>query len=755
MAVIIDNIDFNNGVNTTPFYRSNAGDRIDVSMFVRVASRVNSINNPLTLDPILTQITSPSQSWLEAGFRAGDAVLVQVRDSSNVIINSYYTSVQSVSNSVLDVTSQLGFYDFTLGQTIEYIVVQSTGSPQEIQKDELDILLNQTINNNTGTPASLIDGETTRIRITGISSSVLNIPINGVVLGNQSGQMLISGSVTRITPTDVLYRYRIDLSFVNTGMFDDGTWFFTASCIKAFISMEWARVPNEPYARQILTYNDNADTGYYDEPYNTGISDSTLLQGISDVSYCAPSTHTIVVDGPTADIQIGACYLPQDDTYFKNKLQSQLDLSMVIPSTDLVVGTYTSPLNPSGAGYEINVTNIAVVGSQTSIEFTIVPNALFEAFMETRDVSDRLFLFWVRCGNINHLAYSTNLICAPVPADPLVLFYSAEFLDHSLNLDQFSGEIEDRIFNTEDDLALYSEFRLMKGVTYDEFNVYVEAKNSVTEESFTLRAYSFSFAGVQISNDGRYLLNESIAVNSSLPSTSQKINAKLRLEPLLDNVTEYGVSIYAPVLLDWRYWLSQLNANVDFYPTQNRNWEQYDNIGDWGVQMRLELVADGISNNYDAPLTILDYDSEPNIISDIQLFIDSTAQNVDIITEGLLMRIVVTHELISGDWGANAWGMITAEPTEASPRKIISTAIPYDFDASNPFAPLDNIAMVVTYPAPNIARMECYFNPDLINTINGVKFTSKIKKICGDVSTKTTTSGDVKQTTTGIDKTTT
>lgn len=730
MAVIIDSIDFNNGVNTTPFYRSNAGDRIDISMFVRVASRVNSINNPLTLNPILSQITSPSQSWLEAGFRAGDAVLVIVRDSSNNTINAYNTSVQSVTNLVLDVTSQLGFYDFTLGETIEYIVVESIGSFQEIQKDELDVIINHTINNNPGAPASLIDGESTRIRMTGIASSVLNVPINGVVLGNQSGQMLISGSVTRITSTDVLFRYRIDLSFVNTGMFDDGTWFFAASCLKPYISMEWARLPNEPYARQILTYNDNADTGYYNEPYNTGISDSTLLQGISDVSYCAPSSHTIVVDGPTSDIQIGACYLPQDDTYFKNKLQSQLNLSMVIPSTDLVLGTITSPLNPSGAGYEINVTNIAVVGSQTTIEFTIVPNAMFEAFMETRDVSDRLFLFWVRCGNINHLAHSTNLICAPVPAEPLVLFYSAEFLDHSLNVDQISGDVEDRIFNTEDDLALYSEFLLERNAIYDEFNVYVEGKNSVTEESFTLRAYSFSFAGVQISNDGRYLLDESIAVNSSLPSTSEKINAKLRLQPLLDTALQYGVSIYAPVLLDWRYWLPQANANVDFYPTQNKNWEQYDNIGDWGVQMRLELVADGVSNNYEAPLTILDYDSEPNVISDVQLFIDATSQNVGIVTQGLLMRIVVTHELISGNWSGDEWGMITTEPTEASPRKIISTAIPYDFDASNPLSPLDNIAMVITYPAPNIARMECYFNPDLINTNNGVKFTSKIKKTC-------------------------
>lgn len=754
MALIIDNIDFNNGVDTTSFYRSNTGDKIVASVFIRSQIRITSINNTLSLDPILNQVTSPAVSWIEEGFRPNDNVLVYIRTSGGSVLQQYWTQIQSVNNLVADFTNVSFFYDFTAGEIMEFIVVDAPSSTQAVERDEVDVLLNHTINGNTGAPASLIDGETTRVRITGVAGSVIGVPIAGTTLGNQSGQMLIETSLTKVAPTDALFRYRLDLTFVNTGMFDDGTWFFTASCLKAFISMQWARFANETYARKIVTYNEDADTGYYDEPYNAGIGNSTLIQGASEISYCDTTSHVIVVDGPTTDLQIGSCYLPQDETYFKNKPESQLVLSMVIPSSDLAVGSYNSPLNPSGAGYQIEVDNITIVGSQTTIELRVIPNAQLEPFMDSKDAADRVFLLWVRCGTINHLAYSDNLICAPVPADPLVPVYTAEYLDHSQNVTSFVGLLDDKTFNTEDDIAFYGEILLDKGVTYDEFNVYIEARNSVTGDDFILRSFSFSFTGVQISNDGRYLLNEIIAVNSGLPSTSEKINAILNLKPSLDTPTQYGVAIYAPILLDWRYWLTQANANVDFYPNQNKNWQQYSAAADWNTEIRLELVSDGVSNNFTDEFNILDYDSEPNLISDIQLVVDATDQNVGIVTEGELMRVVATHELVSGTWGNDAWGMITVEPTEGAPRKIISTAIPFDFDPSNPFYPLDGVAMVVTYPAPNIAQMECYFNPDLINTQNGVKFTSKIKKSCiEEPEFKTTTLGAIKTTTTGENKT--
>jgi hypothetical protein len=39
--------------------------------------------------------------------------------------------------------------------------------------------------------------------------------------------------------------------------------------------------------------------------------------------------------------------------------------------------------------------------------------------------------------------------------------------------------------------------------------------------------------------------------------------------------------------------------------------------------------------------------------------------------------------------------------------------------------------MNITYPSPNVARMECYFDPTKINLENGCKFTTKIKGCLG------------------------
>jgi hypothetical protein len=152
------------------------------------------------------------------------------------------------------------------------------------------------------------------------------------------------------------------------------------------------------------------------------------------------------------------------------------------------------------------------------------------------------------------------MTCAPAPAGPLVMVNSAAFVDHAYNSDTYTGSLTDRDFNTEDDFAYYGEFLMTKGETYDRFNVYMEAVNNVTGEDFSLRVIQFNFSGVQVSGDGRYLLNEAVTVNSALPSTSEKIDAKLRLQPLLDTPTEYGVSIYAPFLLDWRYWIPYPSA---------------------------------------------------------------------------------------------------------------------------------------------------------------------------------------------------
>jgi hypothetical protein len=96
--------------------------------------------------------------------------------------------------------------------------------------------------------------------------------------------------------------------------------------------------------------------------------------------------------------------------------------------------------------------------------------------------------------------------------------------------------------------------------------------------------------------------------------------------------------------------------------------------------------------------------------------------------------------------------MITVEPTESNPRFISSTVIDYDYNPSNPLIPLvGETKCKLTFPTPTLAKMECYFNPDLINLSNGVKFTTKIKGCSVETPTFKITTTDLQKLTTEDD----
>jgi hypothetical protein len=767
MPILIDSTVFTDTQSgqTDSFYQSNSGDETTVVMTIRGQIRMSSVGNPLILDPTTNQVQSSGMSWLDAGFRVGQQVYC-VRYTSggspmNIANNPFWSEVTFVDDSILDLTGVPQWYNLGNSEIMVISAVVGSQNTTALPFDEVDVLFNQQKNGVPASPFSLIDSEVTRARMTGVSALTVGQSLAGNMLGNQSGGFVKDVNIKRIAGVDQFYRYEVSATFVNSGLYDS-EWFFTSDCLKSTMQTEWAVVPSEPFNRITGAYSLDGDTGYYDEPYNTGISDAVLVQGISEIDYCVPTIATIIVDGPINGIGIGSVYVPDDITYYKNQVTSQYNLTMVIPTSsanDFFSGGVDSELNPTvGAGYNIEVTNLNQVGSITTIDLIITPNPALQIFMETRDPNDRRFLLWVRCGNLNLLAHDSQLQCSPPVGGPLIMEQSYAFLDHAENVDDAIGDYSGFECNTEDDIGYVGRFLLEKNVQIDSFSVKVEAFNSSTDEDFTLQEITFGFNTVQISGDGRYLLNETQSVINTLPTTSQKLNAILVLDATLDTPTHYGVKIYAPWLMNWKSWLNQSNASVDFYPTQDQNWVQYDtSLPDWTVRMELALLIDGLAYTHSENIVIKDYDSNEFIDQVIELYIDSSNVNVQVVTEGMLMRVVGTHTLTNGQqWDpSNTWGMITVEPYEAERRWICSTVVDFDNNTSNPVQPLSGLLMPITYPSPNVARMECFFNPDLIDLTNNIKFTTKIKSNCptDGIDVKTMTDGTTKTTTSGQDKT--
>lgn len=755
MPILINSANFTDVFgNSEGFYRSNTVDQQEVIFNVSTLIRMSSVGNPLTLDPTLNQVLSPSVSWIEEGFRVGDPVVVRVHSVGGGLINSFNSNIDYVDDVMCDFGAMPDWYDITQGEFVVIIALDPANPSNVKARSDLDILFNHVKNSNPGSEFSLIDAEVTRLIMNGVESLLVGNTINAQAVGQQSGQFVVSAEITRNAQlADLFFNYDIKVVFMNSGMYDQSD-FFSSEALKVFAKFEWSAVSGEPFERKIEQYTFNGNTGYFNEPHNSSLANSTINQTIPEVDYCVPTTDNIIVEGPLAELGIGCAYKSINDAYFKNKLLPQQRLTMAIPTTPLAVGVTNSFLSESGAGYTLEINSINSVGLVHTINLTFTPNILFNNFMSDVEDGDRLFFIWVKCGNINWLAFESQLQCDPPVGGPLIMTDDYGFLDHSQNINEITGVKTGFEANTEDDLAYFGTFTLEKEEIVESLSVKIEAFNSSTNEDFTLLETSFGFGSVQISGDGRYLLDESLTVVSTLPSNSLKRDAELKLHPAIDSGNDYGVSIYFPFLLNWQYWLQQSNASVDFYPTQNKDWQQYDDLPDWDLRIEISVIKDGLAFTHSNVIIDKDYDSDPNVEQNIELFIDSTNQNVDVAIIGGLMRVVATHTLQSGSWDqVGVWGMITVETYESVPRKICSSVLPFDNDFSNSLTPLDGVLMIITFPLSNLARMECFFDPDVIDLTNGCKFTTKIKQICPILEEKTMTDGTTKTTTTGDIKT--
>lgn len=745
--------------NDLSFYQSNAGDRMVA--IIELKSTISVITGGsvyLTLNPVGNIITWTSGDFEAEGFRNGDTLLFQKFTSGGGLITSWTSSVENVNGSTMDVTSVPTWIDPANGEIIQ---ITAVGYGAHYHRREGLILdVNHVQNGTAGSEFSFIDGDVTRfsfnLKLMNGSGTQIGVPI-----ANRSGQFVESCEITDETiaktgtnNANARY-YTIKIVFLNSGIYKSTNFDF-ANCLKLYTKMRFQAILGEPFDNLIEIVNDDADTGWFNEAFNLGTIDSSLVQGITELAFDSQTNGTFVIEGSTP-FGIGASYVPDDETYYKNRTFSQTQLGMTIGTTQTsgFPLTFVSPTNDVGAFYTLIINNVTSVGTQHTFDFSFIPDGNFSSFMQSRDDGDRLFRVWARIGDVNWLLFNDQLISNP-PIGGQLKLHTIGYLDHSENVQSTAGTSLGYEANIEDDIAFVGKFLLKFNQICGSFNAKIEAWNSSTDDRFTLQSAFFDIGSVPMVG-GKYILNEIQPVNSALPTTSAKRECILTLDPLIDEVDKYGVRIYFPFLFHWETWIQQLNANVDFYPNeQTKNWLPYGTTADWSLRIRLELVRDGLQYVFNDPIVIKPYDSDPNIEQKIELRIDSTDQIVGVVTEGQLMRVVGYHKLMDGSqWDQNAvWGMITIEPTESSPRWICSSVVAFDNNINNPLTPMSTLYCDMTFPSPDIARLECFFDPTKIDLTNGVKFTTKIKGCLkgGKLVGKQKSDGTLKQKTDGTIK---
>lgn len=757
MPIRVTNSSFTDMFGTTLSYlKANVGDgiqsshTIQESISVDTSSGENSLQNNGASD-IITWLGGDFEA---EGFRIGQSVTItRYTILTGVVNDSQITTIDWVIGSEMKVASTLVSW-YTL--PTEAVSIVASASREGLQVDA-----NMVVNGSQGSPYSLLDGEPTTFTfdLTGVS------PFAGIPVGNQSGMYGQTASLTVVSSTPTLREYTLRVSFYQSGLYNSSLYDF-GNCLKLYIKQRWQTLLGEPFLQTTDVFNDDADTGWFNQAHNTDVIDATVIQGIDEISYCDPTTVEFVIDSASPNSGIGGAYVSGLDTYYKSKVNRASNYAMMLNTVPMTVGaSQVSQANDDGAKWFMETIAVSTVGTVHTITVLITPSPAFSTFIANRSDGDRTFYLWCKFGNVNLLVFNGQLTCTPTATQPLEMVVS-DYHDHSENTTDSTDLIRGYTGNVEDDFAFIGKFRFGKKTVSQYVNAKIQAYNITTEDSFTLQSVNFNLTGVPTDNTPfeAYIIDLESPVLTELPTTSVKRVATLERDTSIDAGVEYGVKIYFPYIYRWETWIAQLNANSDFYPNdQTRNYVPYGNQGDWKLRLvidnsRTRTNAFGIDElvnyQYTDFINIDNYDHDPNILQEIELYIDSTMQNVQVVTQGQLMRVVATHTFVDGSaWITDkVWGMITIEPKESNPRWISSTAIDYDNNLSNPLYPLSGLRCDMTFPTPDVARLECFFDPDKIDLSNGVKFTSKIKgcndgdivKLMTDGQQKWTTSGQTK-----------
>jgi hypothetical protein len=272
---------------------------------------------------------------------------------------------------------------------------------------------------------------------------------------------------------------------------------------------------------------------------------------------------------------------------------------------------------------------------------------------------------------------------------------------------------------TEDDFLYNSIFKLPKYEAWKSLKCAVIIEKDSDNQTFELTSETLNFGAFPVTTDGKIQINytKNLAQFLDNPNNRNVFKVVLTSPTTTD---KYSVQIYWSLMANWRYWLPNTNALIDFFDSSlpnnglNAEWMRYVRGLGYSIKVRSYLTSpDDVEYTWDTDFAMQDYDEEPNITSVITLKDDTdTVQSV--LLDNQIMTIVATHTLTSGDWAQEAtWGWISIRPKEAEPNKRIST----EFTGTAQDLPLKE-TVTLDFPSPNVAVVTCKVDTSLIISEN-------------------------------------
>ncbi len=719
--------------NSSSNYKANAGDKIVTKLTISSDIYVRSgSQNTMSFDKFDGVLKQTQGDFVELGFRKGMTLNWITINESNVVQNTYSATIDDVYPLYM-VISDASLPNINNTSTSSYIWALYSNSTH----DEINLSLNFTdIENPTSTPDSLIDGEVSKFSYQGLTALSVGSTANLTQLGKKSGQFAITNTtIKRLADSTNVYvtgrsvrNYEVSFTTIFSGMlFED--MFIGNKCLKQFAQLDFRVVSSETIKPTTISIDDECDTGWFNEAYNTEIPKVlSASSNITKLYYNASNsiTATIQVKGTTTtQLEIGAVYETLDDTYNLNKAESQSDKLFLLKTgligTANIGSTYTS----SGTTpYTITLSNFSYVDAGGNRTFTVIFSfapSTFGTFIEARGDYDRQFYLWLKAENYNYLIFGDAIEYKYEVGEEITPLRKI-IVNHSYNLNYSTISIptECTDINTEDDLAYVADFFLY----YPNENSLVKSSiivnNSTTGFEFTLDSIEFDISEFNVNNF--LFTTKTLSLNNNLPQSSAKKEAYFT--NIYNEEGLYLFRLYYPFLINWAYW-QKLVTTHPYFTSQNisnNDWFNFQ-VAPWSLKIKTEIVRNGKTDWFYKDISIKDYD-DSTVVSTISLFEYPSMTALNSLKEDKQILIRATHVAPTA-WLTDIYGQITIEPKESSPRWVMSTEIDTNTDTPNPLYGINDNKLTISGLGTTTIVFECLLDMTKVTSSN-LCITSKI-----------------------------
>jgi hypothetical protein len=716
--------------NSSSNYKANAGDKITSKLTVSSDIYVRSGNqNQMSFDKLDGVLKQTQGDFLELGFRKGMVISWKHVNDSNVVTFDTSSTIEEISALFIRLSGGLPSVNHLSSSDSIWVIYSNS------THDEINLSLNFTdIDNPTSTPDSLIDGEVSKFSYQGLTALSVGSTANLTQLGKKSGQFAITNTtIKRLADSTNVYvtgrsvrNYEVSFTTIFSGMLFE-SMFIGNKCLKQFAQLDFRVVSSETIKPTTISIDDECDTGWFNESYNTEIPKVLLAtDDVSKLYYNEPIsfTATIQVKGTTTtQLEIGAVYETFDDTYNLNKAQNQSDKLFLLKTGLIGVANIGSTYTSLGIGaYQIKLNSFSYFDSGGDRFFNVGLSFnpyTFKSFIETRSESDRQFYLWIKAENYNYLVFGGNLEYKYEIGEEITPYTNTVF-NHSYNLDysDLTTPTECNDINIEDDLGFIADFDLFQLNVNSSVKSSIVVYNSITWDEFVLDSIEFDIS----QQDLNYFTKQTITLNNNLPQSSAK-----KVAYLMQKVNDEGiitVRLYYPFLINWTYWQKLVNTHPYFTSQNisNNDWFNFQ-VAPWSLKIKTEIVRNGKTDWFYKDISIKDYD-DSTVVSTISLFEYPSMTALNSIKEDKQILIRATHVAPTA-WLTDVYGQITIEPKESSPRWVMSTEIDTNTDNANPLYGIADNKLTTSGLGSDTIVFECLLDMTKTNSSN-LCITSKI-----------------------------